>query len=311
MNIRWPSGVHQQYANLPVNKRLTVTETDQGPVADKGSVQAAWFVRSDLFEEAWHMDPDYDDYQHQSLLPHALSHEGPGMAWGDANGDGENDLFICGGAGQPGRLWLRNADGSFQVSNQPALNADRAAEGQEAVFLDVDADGDMDLFVASGSYEFEAGASQQFNRLYRNDGSGQLSRVAMDDPGEFSGTLCVADFDADGDPDAFVGTRSRQGEFPKAQSSQLLVNDSGQLRDATKQLAPDLMDTGLVTDAVWADVDGDNQLDLVISHEWGTIKVLRNDGGKLAEFDSGPMTDHSVGGTAWQLATSMAMAIRI
>ena len=293
LTVRWPSGIQQQYVNLPVNKRFNITETDQGKLVSAHRTSNSWFAKSDLFSNAWHLDPYYNDYQHQSLLPHALSHVGPGMAWGDVNGDGYRDLFICGGAGQPGRLRLQQADGTFEHSHQNVFLKDRSAEGQQAAFLDLDGDGDLDLFVASGSYEFRTGDKEQQNRLYLNDGTGRFSRAKMEDPGEFTGTVAVADFDADGDPDVFVGTRSKQGEFPRAQTSRLLVNEEGKLRDATETVAPDLIDTGLVTDALWTDVDGDDKLDLVIAHEWGPIKVLRNDGGRLTNHDTAEMAQRS------------------
>lgn len=291
--VRWPGGGNQEFTELPVNQRLTITEVASSQVAAQPPSPKPWFVASEVLADAWHQDPDFDDYQLQSLLPHALSHIGPRMAWGDANGDGRRDVFICGGTGQPGQLRLQQAGGSFKLSVQRAFYNDRACEGQDAVFLDVDGDGDLDLFVASGSYEFKTGDEEQQNRLYLNDGAGKFSRVERDDPGEFTGTVAAADFDADGDLDLFVGTRSKHGEFPLPQTSRLLLNDNGKLRDLTEEVAPDLIDTGLVTDAVWADVDGDERLDLVISHEWGVVKVLRNAGGKLEAFDTGEMATRS------------------
>lgn len=300
LTIHWPGGGLQEYTDLPVNKRLTITQTNSQSPGKPEADEKTWFVASDLLEDAWHQDPEYDDYQHQSLLPHALSHLGPGMAWGDVDGNGSDDLFTCGGAGQPGQLRLRQPNGTFKLSLQQAFTKDRKCEGQDALFLDIDSDGDLDLFVASGSYEFETGDEAQRNRLYLNDGSGNFSRAEFDDPCEFTGTLAAGDYDGDGDPDLFVGTRSKQGEFPAPQTSRLLVNEKGLLRDATEEVAPDLIDTGMVTDALWADIDGDGRLDLVVAHEWGTIKVLRNDGAKLVPHDTGDMAAH----TGWWYAVA-------
>ncbi len=291
LTVRWPGGTEQTYTDLPANKRLTITETGRGQIAQRPETAEPWLVRSDLFDGVLHLDPEYDDYQHQSLLPHALSHLGPRMAWGDVDGDGRDDVFICGGAGQPGQLRMRQADGTFRASTQPAFFSDRASEGQDAVFLDIDTDGDLDLFVASGSYEFQTGDAEQINRLYLNDGAGTFARAQLDDPGEFTGTVAAADFDGDGDPDVFCGTRSKQAEFPAVQTSRLLRNDDGVLRDVTEAVAPALIDVGMVTGALWTDTDGDGRIDLVVSREWDTVLVLRNDGEKLKPKDSGEMSD--------------------
>lgn len=291
--VRWPGGGEQEYAKLPVNKRLTITENNRTVRSEHAARTKPWLVESDLLSDAWHQDPDYDDYQDQPLLPHALSHLGPGMAWGDVDGDGDDDLYLCSGAGQPGQLRLRQEDGSFQPTLQPGFVADREREGQAATFLDVDTDGDLDLYVACGSYEFETGDKAQQNRLYLNDGTGHFSAVDSDDPGEFTSSVAAADFDADGDPDLFVGTRSKQGEFPLAQTSRLLVNDNGVFRDATEEIARDLVETGMVTDALWADVNGDGRPDLVVAHEWGVVRVLHNDGHQLLSLDTGEMASLS------------------
>ena len=291
--VRWPGGGVQEYTALPVNQRLTITEIDGGQVARQPAAAKPWFSGSDILADVWHQDPEYNDYQHQSLLPHALSHIGPRMAWGDANSDGKRDVFVCGGAGQPGQLRLQQEDGSYKLSAQRVFYNDRACEGQDAVFLDIDGDNDLDLFVVSGSYEFQTGDKEQENRLYINDGAGRFTRSQMDDEREFTGTVAAADFDGDGDPDVFLGTRAKQAEFPQAQTSRLLVNDKGTFRDATEEVAPDLIDTGLVTNATWADVDGDDRLDLVIAQEWGAVKVLHNTGSTLEPLDTGELATRS------------------
>ncbi|MFK7906248.1 MAG: FG-GAP repeat domain-containing protein, partial [Chitinophagales bacterium] len=150
-----------------------------------------------------------------------------------------------------------------------------------AVFFDADGDGDEDLYVVSGSNELSLQDAAMQDRLYTNDGKGNFSKSKTALPAMPASGSCVkaADFDADGDMDLMIGGRVLPGKYPHAPNSYLLQNEGGNFKDVTKELAPDLQNIGMVTDAIWTDYDGDKDPDLIVVGEWMPIEVLQNNGG--------------------------------
>ncbi|HRX54114.1 MAG TPA: FG-GAP-like repeat-containing protein [Verrucomicrobiales bacterium] len=292
LTVDWPSGHHQVFRDLAINQRIRITEPEGSgslPPAirhqqgDKPTV----FRESLVLKGFSHREADFDDYLREPLLPHRLSRLGPGQAWADVDGDGDSDLFLGGAAGQPGQYFQNaTAPGSKEVVLYPVpvpdFLADAKYEDMGAVWFDADSDGDLDLYVASGSSEWEPGAPELRDRLYLNDGRGELSRApegALPDIREASSVVSAADIDHDGDLDLFVGSRSVPGQYPAVPRSVLLRNDKGVFHDVTNQVAPALERTGLVTSALWTDIDGDSWSDLLVTHDWGPIKCFRNVGG--------------------------------
>ncbi len=88
-----------------------------------------------------------------------LSKEGPRMAFGDVNGDGKEDFFVGGAAGDEGKLFIQQPSGKFIQLVQPVIAKDKAFEDVDEVFFDVDNDKDLDLLVVSGGYQYDAGSS--------------------------------------------------------------------------------------------------------------------------------------------------------
>jgi hypothetical protein len=221
------------------------------------------------------------------------------MAWGDANGDGFDDLFVGGAAGQPGTLLIRGngryvlAEDYFGTTWSNPFEADAECEDMGATWLDADLDGDLDLFVASGGYEFDPDSLALQDRLYVNDGRGNLSRApeAVPDFRQSSSAAASSDFDRDGDVDLFVGSRLVPGDYPTTPRSRLLRNESAvgkpRFTDVTDQVAPTVRTTGLVTGALWSDVNQDGWPDLLVTHEWGPVKLFQNQHGRLVEM-TGP-----------------------
>jgi len=209
------------------------------------------------------------------------------MAMGDVDGDGDDDLYIGGAAGQAGRLFLFDNGRFIRTDDTLAGGAhklppwydDAHREDMDTLFFDADSDGDLDLFVASGSIECDPNdADMLADRLYINDGHGNFShasKAALPDAAESSSTVVAADFDSDGDLDLFIGARSVPGEYPVTPRSRLLRNDRGVFTDVTDSV-PGLAHAGLVTAALWSDVNNDNRSDLLIACEWGPIKLFMN-----------------------------------
>ncbi len=287
LRIDWPSGHQQSFENLDANRFYTITEpADAAPPRTKPVQPPTWFRRGTPLVGARHRETDYDDYQREPLLPWKLSQLGPGLAVGDVNGDGLDDLYLGGAAGQCGLLLLHQADGKFQAAAQTAFQTDQASEDMGALFFDADGDGDLDLYVVSGGVECELGDPVLRDRLYLNDGQGHFTKAldgTLPDLRDSGSVVAAADFDRDGDLDLFVGGRSIPGKYPLTPNSRLLRNDHGHFTDVTDEVAPGLKQSGLVTSAVWSDVNGDGWLDLLVTHEWGPVKLYLNHQGRLED----------------------------
>ena len=229
-----------------------------------------------------HRENEFADFDREPLIPKLLSTEGPMLAVADVNGDGLDDMFIGGAKGQAGKLLIQQPDGRFVSTNQRLFDADVGSEDNGAVFFDADGDGHPDLYVVSGGSEFSAMAPALQDRLYLNDGRGNFRKAVGSLPDEdVSGSrVAAADYDGDGDVDLFVGGRVVPWHYGVDPRSMLLQNDGhGHFTDVTQRLAPELERVGMVTDALWRDVDGDGRPDLVVVGEWMPITVFHNAGG--------------------------------
>jgi enediyne biosynthesis protein E4 len=280
--VRWPSGHEQRFAALAANRAYTITEPATEPPLPQAKAATAPTTR---FVDAGappfvHRENAFDDYQAQPLLPAGQARLGPALCLGDADGDGDDDLYVGGAKGQAGALLLAEGDGWREVPGP--WQSDKECEDAGALWLDHDGDGDLDLFVGSGGAEAKVGDANYRDRLYRNDGKLAFVRdeAALPDLRQSSGHAAAADFDRDGDVDLFVAGRLVPGAYPEAPPSRLLRNDRGRFVDATAELAPALLTGGLCTSALFTDVDGDGYLDLLVAAHWQPIRYLRNDGGK-------------------------------
>lgn len=291
--IDWPSGHRQAFDNLAANQLYTITEPNTTPLNNKEDKHPE---RPDppLYKSAphrfaiQHKELPYNDFKRQPLLPFKLSRLGPGIAVGDVDRDGDDDIYLGAAAGDIGAIQLNN-DGTYRPAHRKQADPfihDQDHEDMAPLFLDADSDGDLDLFVVSGGIECDADAESLQDRLYLNEGNGQFIQAAQHHlpTARESGSAAVAgDVDHDGDLDLFVGGRSVPGKYPLAANNQLLINDGGIFTDQTELIASGLRQSGIVTSALWTDIDGNGWLDLLVTHEWGPIRVYLNHQGTLVD----------------------------
>ena len=211
-----------------------------------------------------------------------MSQFGPCLAVADVNNDGLDDFYVGGAAYSTGKLYVQQANGLFIPFDSP-WDEDKMNEDVGATFIDVDGDQDLDLYVVSGGNMYEPNAPNYQDRLYINNGKGLFQKAsdALPQMTSSGSKVIPADFDQDGDLDLFIGGRHVPHDYPAPANSYILVNEEGKFVDVTQQIAPELTQLGLVTDAQWTDYDQDNDLDLIISGEWMPITIFNNDQGKF------------------------------
>jgi hypothetical protein len=291
LRVIWPDDRTEVLEKVAANQEL-IFEHNKAPgryTPPKKGTAAAYLSEIPLPNLQGHLEETYNDFDHEGLIYSKLSQEGPALATGDVDGDGNEDFFLGGGTGQAGVLYLHTGGGALKAKPASAFAEDASHEDTAAAFFDADGDGDLDLMVASGGNQ--AGKNRTYRpRLYLNDGAGNFSKSPEDLPTAFKNMSSVSpeDFDGDGDMDVFIGSRSVVGIYGVNPNHLLLENEGGgTFRDGTERLANDLKDAGMVTASVWTDLDGDGKKDLFVTTDWDSPKIYRNNGRKLAKWNTG------------------------
>ncbi len=290
LRVIWPDDKTQKFTNIKANQVLLLNQTDASEIQlpfkkVKSKTLLTEISNNDL---AKHKENNYSDFDHEGLISKMLSQEGPALAIGDINNDGNEDVYIGGSKGQPGKIYLHTGNGKLKLISQQVFVLDANYEDTAAAFFDADGDGDIDLMVGSGGNQIGEERSYR-TRLYLNDGKGYFFKSENNIPTVNNNTAVISpyDFDNDGDIDVFIGSRSVVSTYGINPNHLFLVNNGdGTFADATERLAYDLKDAGMITDALWVDVDGDSKKDLITVSEWGTPNIYRNSGKSLSKFSS-------------------------
>lgn len=288
MIIRWNDGQYSILRGIKANELLTIDERRILKLNEFRYTKpiVPLFVKDRKGIPYKHEATEFIDFNRDRLLFEAVSNEGPGVAIADVNSDGLEDLFICGGEGQAGSLWMQVIPGHFKKSNEHVFELDRKSEDVKAIFFDANNDGHLDLYVASGGSQFPYGSPLYRDRLYLNDGLGGFSRanqiVDPIDLTESTAFVVNIDFDNDGDDDLIVGSRLIPFYYGYPAQAFLLMNDgNGKFNDVTHEYAPGFNSLGLLRDAVSFDFDLDGDLDLLFCGEWMRLTLFENRSGSF------------------------------
>ncbi|MDH5365453.1 MAG: VCBS repeat-containing protein [Cyclobacteriaceae bacterium] len=290
IRIIWPDDKTQKLINVNANQLLTLSHSSATEVYNTKQEKLTPTLLQEVSNNSLvsHQENIYNDFDYEGLISKKLSQEGPALAIADINGDGHEDVFVGGAKGQSGILYLHQGEGYLSIITQKSFENDAHYEDTAASFFDADGDGDQDLIVGSGGNE----SQDQLNyisRLYINKGNGQFVKSTNELPHLQTNISVIApnDFDADGDIDLFIGSRSVPGIYGIDPEHLFLVNNGdGTFINGTERYAYHTKDAGMITDALWADVDKDGIKDLITVADWGVPMIYKNSGRSLSKMPS-------------------------
>lgn len=282
VKVVWTDGKIQKLTNVKVNQTIIFKQQEAKIEEEKPVSKSTLFTTTTTVFPAYkHEENAYDDFKDQVLLPHKMSTFGPTLAVGDLNNDGLEDYFIGGSATFSGKVFLQTKIG-FVEKNIKVLEDDKYSEDTGAVIFDADNDGDNDLYVVSGGYEFLINDPKLQDRLYLNNGKGDFIKASKDALPIMltSGSKAYAfDYDKDGKQDLLVLGRQVPGQYPSPATTYLLHNVST-LQNAkfevSKMEPTAFKNLGMATSAVITDYNNDGLQDIIIVGEWMPIRVFEN-----------------------------------
>jgi hypothetical protein len=282
LKVTWPGqGSISSLYGIDANQLVEIeAEEALSIVADEHPDKAANILftsEQNLFNYE-HRQRDFIDYYYsQSILPHKFSQIGPCMHTGDLNMDGWVDIIAGASNVQPTIVYL--GDGNrFIPTEIKGLTGEKDVTECDFAIADFDLDGDNDVVAVAGGYENRE--EEYVHMLYENDqGTFRVTPLPID---PFPASVVRPfDFDHDGDLDLFIGARVSMEIFPFSANSWILVNNNGSF---TREGCISFY-LGMVTDAVWSDYNGDGWEDLIVTREWNSVALIRNEQGRRLQID--------------------------
>jgi hypothetical protein len=269
INTATPSNQRISYDYLLLDRKIYDS--------NENANQVTWLEKIPLKLEA-HQEDQHIDFDYEKNLPMLLSQEGPPLIIGDLNNDGISDIIIGGARGQPTQVYLGKEDQTFTPTEAGDLTLFKEFEDTAITLFDANGDGLLDVFIGSGGNFLPPNTREMQDRLYLNEGNMRfkLKTDAFPNNGMNTSIALPIDINGDGILDLFVGSRSFPLEYGTIPRSYFYQNDGkGKFADVTAQTAPIIEYIGMITDAVYTDLDGDAQKELIIVGEWMSPIIIK------------------------------------
>jgi hypothetical protein len=283
VEVHWRSGRRSVIKDVQANHFYEIDEPPGAFSSALAEPSAAsvlpWFEEITFPLGHVHDDPPADEFEEQPLLPRRLGQSGPGVAWIDLDGDGREDLVI--GAGKGGRVSVLRNRGSEGFVPWTNGWSDVLTDDATGLVAFAGSDGGCTLLIGHASYESAGPEGPAVHRFDVRNGE-VTSGPSLPGNDASTGPLALDDIDGDGDLDLFVGGRVVPGRYPVAAGSRIFRNREGQF-ELDHENSERLAHVGLVTGALFADLDGDGYAELVLSCEWGPLRVFHNRRGRFEE----------------------------
>ena len=280
IDVTWPDGTATTVAHARSGRHYEVAYQSGGPRIERPAVAPGPFALAQTLPV--HSETPYDDFARQPLLPRRLSQRGPAVAAADLDADGDEDLTM--GAGRGGELQtFRNDDGAMTLAGAaPPLQGDITG----IVVLPGDAD-ELKILAGVSNYERtpETAGDSSYIQEFRVTTAGvPLVGTRLPFGADTPGPLALADMDGDQDLDLFGGGSFRPGAYPMAASSSVYRNEDGAFT-YDRALSRPFDRIGMVSAAVFGDMDADGDADAVLALDWGPVRVFL--------FEDGTFVDHT------------------
>lgn len=287
LRIIWPDKTSQLLTSVNTNQTLRIKPDQNAPfdyrVLHPKNEAVFEKTANNLGLDFQHVENPFNDFNRQKLIPYKVSDREPATAIGDLNNDNLEDVFFGGSNGIPSKIFIQK-DTTFNEVKITSFRKDSIKEDVSAVIADFNGDGKMDLFSGTGGSGFSANNTYLSDSYFiQNDSSFTHGEIAA-----YSGNASIIkeyDIDQDGDLDLFVGNHIVSKKFGKTPDSYLLINENGSFR---VQETEGFKSLGMVTDAVWSDVDADGFKDLIVVGEWMQPVFFKNDNASLKKMQVGP-----------------------
>jgi len=289
LRVSWSGGRKQTIYNIKAGTLVQLEEKDATENVPVTKENISWFTQIDSPIPYRDSITNINDFDRQPLLIAELSHSSPCMVKYDINGDNREDVIIGGSDGKATHIYLQQTNGGFIKKNIAAFEKDKDFVDADIAVLDANGDQQADIYIASGGYGvLKEDDPLLQDRLYLNDGKNNFTRSnSLPEMNGSKSCVRVEDINRDGAPDLFVGGRLVPGRYPEPCKSYILINDGkGNFSDSTEKVCPELRKPGMITDAVWVDLDLDSQKELVVVGEWMPVLVFRNEKGKLVNISN-------------------------